>query len=89
MYQCVDCIEQLETGQAGKLLPYEEETTAAIRRRLDAATQLLGMSLVVNNFMDAFFLLQEGSSLALRRRGRQRKYNAETEPDHAVAGAQE
>ena len=35
--QYMDYIEQLETGQASKLIPDEGETTAAIRRRLGAA----------------------------------------------------
>ena len=73
MHQYMDCIEQLETGQAGKLIPDEGETTAAIRRRLGAAAQLLGKSLVVNRLVDVFFLLEEGSGPAPRHRGRRRK----------------
>ena len=41
-------IDQLEAGQAGKLTPDEGETTAALRRRLGAAANLLGKKLVVN-----------------------------------------
>ena len=48
MRQYMDYIGQLETGQAGKLIPDEDETTAAIRRRLGAAAELLGKNLVVN-----------------------------------------
>ena len=35
--QYIDYIGRLESGQAGKLIPDAGETTAAIRRRLDAA----------------------------------------------------
>ena len=86
--QYMDYIEQLEPCQAGKLIPDEGETTAAIRRRLGAATQLLGESLVVNRLGDVVFFWEDGSGPAPRRRGRRRKNNAETEPDHTVTGAQ-
>ena len=79
MRQYMDYIEQLETGQAGKLIPDEGETTAAIRRRLDAAAQLLGKSLVVNRFEEVVFFWEEGSGPAPHRRGRRRKNNTETE----------
>ena len=55
MRQYIDYINQLEPGQAGKLTPDEGETTAAIRRRLGAAAELLGKSLVVNRQGDAVF----------------------------------
>ena len=42
MRQYMDYINRLESGQAGKLIPDAGETTAAIRRRLGAAAQLLG-----------------------------------------------
>ena len=65
--QYMDYIEQLETGQAGKLIPDEGETTAAIRRRLGAAAQLLGKSLVVNRLGDVVFFWEDGSGLVTRR----------------------
>ena len=40
-------IEQLDPEHAGRLTAEEGESTAAIRRRLGAAAQLLGKSLVV------------------------------------------
>ena len=40
-------IEQLDPEQAGRLTAEEGESTAAIRRRLGAAAQLLGKSLEV------------------------------------------
>ena len=78
MRQYMDYIGQLETGQAGKLIPDEGETTTAIRRRLGAAAQLLGKSLVVNRMGDVVYFWDEGSSTP-RRRGRRRKASAETE----------
>ena len=43
----VGYIEQVGTGHAGKLTAQEGETTAALRRRLGAAAQLLGKTLTV------------------------------------------
>ena len=77
MRQYMDYIGQLETGQAGKLIPDEGETTAAIRRRLGAAAELLGKSLVVNRQGDVVYFWEESSGSAPRRRGRRRKTNAE------------
>ena len=79
MRQYMDYIGQLEAGQAGKLIPDAGETTAAIRRRLGAAAQLLGKNLVVNRQGDVVFFWEEGSGLAPRRRGRRRKTGAEAE----------
>ena len=77
MRQYMDYIGQLETGQAGKLIPDEGETTAAIRRRLGAAAQLLGKTLVVNRLGDIVFFWEEGSGPTPRRRGRRRKTDTE------------
>ncbi len=77
--QYMDYIGQLETGQAGKLIPDEGETTAAIRRRLGAAAQLLGKSLAVNRLGDVVYFWDEGSSSAPRRRYRRRKTSTKTE----------
>ena len=79
MRQYMDYIGQIETGQAGKLIPGEDETTAAIRRRLGAAAELLGKSLVVNRQGDVVFFWEEASSPVPRRRGRRKKTSAETE----------
>ena len=77
MRQYMDYIGQVETGQAGKLILDEGETTAAIRRRLGAAAELLGKSLVVNRLGDVVYFWEESSGSAPRRRGRRRKTNAE------------
>ena len=76
MRQYMDYIGQLETGQAGKLIPDEDETTAAIRRRLGAAAELLGKNLVVSRLGDVVYFWEESSG-SPRRRGRRRKTNAE------------
>ena len=76
--QYMDYIGQLEAGQAGKLIPDEGETTAAIRRRLGAAAQVLGKSLVVNRMGNVVFFWEEGSGPVPRRR-RRRKNTGETE----------
>ena len=76
MRQYMGYIGQLETGQAGKLIPDEDETTAAIRRRLGAAAELLGKNLVVNRLGDVVYFWGESSG-SPRRRGRRRKTNAE------------
>ena len=70
MRQYMDYINQLEPGQAGKLTPDEGETTAAIRRRLGAAAELLGKSLVVNRQGDAVFFWGESEAPQPRRRRR-------------------
>ena len=76
MRQYMDYIGQLETGQAGKLIPDEGETTAAIRRRLGAAAELLGKSLVVNRLGNVVYFWEESSG-SPGRRGRRRKNSAE------------
>ena len=76
MRQYMDYIGQLETGQAGKLIPDEGETTAAIRRRLGAAAKLLGKSLIVNRLGNVVYFWDESSGTP-RRRGRRRKADVE------------
>ncbi len=55
-----DYINQLESGQAGRITPDEGETTAVIRRRLGAAAELLGKSLVMNRLGDVVYFWEEG-----------------------------
>ena len=71
--QYMDYISQLEAGQAGKLTPDEGETTAAVRRRLGAAAELLGKKLVVNRQGNTVFFWEEGEGPTPRRRGRRRR----------------
>ena len=76
MRQYMDYIGQIETGQAGKLITDEGETTAAIRRRLGAAAELLGKSLVVNRLDNVVYFWAETSG-SPRRQGRRRKASIE------------
>ena len=71
----MDYIGQLKAGQAGKLILDEGETKAAVRRRLGAAAELLGKSLVVNRLSNVVYFWEEGSG-SPRRRGRRRKTDA-------------
>ena len=73
MKQYMGYTNQLEPGQAGKLTPDEGETTAAIRRRLGAAAELLGKNLVVNRQGDAVFFWGDGEASQPRRRRRRAK----------------
>ena len=60
-------------GQAGKLTPDEGETTAAVRRRLGAAAEILGKSLEVNRQGNEVYFWEEGDAAAPRRRRRRRR----------------
>ena len=62
-------IEQLGPEHAGKLTAEEGESTAAIRRRLGAAAQLLGRSLEVTRFGRAVYFWED-EAVRPRRRGR-------------------
>ena len=75
MRKYMDYIGQIETGQAGKLITDEGETTAAIRRRLRAATELLWKSLVVNRLDNVVYFWGETSGTPCRR-SRRRKASA-------------
>ncbi len=60
-------IEQLKSGNAGRLQAAEGETLAAVRRRLGAAARGTGTQLVFRRKGDALYFW------AKRRRGRPRK----------------
>ena len=62
-------IEQLDPEHAGRLTVMEGESTAAIRRRLGAAAQLLGRSLEVTRDGRVVYF-REGREDLPRRRGR-------------------
>ena len=62
-------IQRVPPGQAGKLEPGEGETTQALRRRLNAAAETLGMSLEVRRTANAVYFWTSGG----RGRGRPRK----------------
>ncbi len=69
LQEYVGYIQRVPPGQAGKLEPGEGETTQAVRRRLNAAAETLGVSIEVRRTVGAvYFWPSEG-----RRRGRPRK----------------
>ena len=68
MREYMGYIEQVEAGHAGKLTAVEGETTAAIRRRLGAAAELLERSLVVTRDGVVVYFW-EGEDEGPRRRG--------------------
>ena len=77
MRQYMEYINQLESDVAGRLTPDEGETTAALRRRLGSAAQLLGKNIVTARQGNVVFFWEEGDGPAPRRRGRRRKAGAE------------
>ncbi len=69
LQEYVGYIERVAPGEAGKLEAGEGETTQAIRRRLNAAAEVLGKKLDFRRTENAvYFWASEG-----RRRGRPRK----------------
>ena len=62
MRQYVEYITQLEPDRAGKLTPEADETTTSVRRRLAAATQLLGKDLVVKRQGNTIFFWEDEGS---------------------------
>ena len=69
LQEYVGYIERVAPGEAGKLEAGEGETTQAIRRRLNAASEALGRRLEFRRTENAvYFWPSEG-----RRRGRPRK----------------
>ena len=73
----VGYIEQRQSDQVGRLTPGDGETTAAIRRRLGAAAEILGRSLEVNRQGNEVYFWEEGDRVAPRRRRRRRAAAAE------------
>ncbi len=63
-------IEQLENGNAGRLVPSDGETPMVVRRRLTAASKLAGKELQVRRTGDEIYFWLKGPQ---RRRGRPRK----------------
>ena len=62
-------IQRVAPGEAGRLTVSEGETTQAVRRRLNAAAEALGMSLDVRRTANAVYFWGADR----RRRGRPRK----------------
>ncbi len=61
LQEYVGYIQGVPSGQAGKLGPGEDETTQAVRRRLNAAAETLGVSIEVRRTVGAvYFWASEG-----------------------------
>lgn len=68
----MEYIEQVPTGQAGRLQPAPGETPSAVRRRLGAAAKALGLTLVIRRADDQVYFWVEGQD-GRKRRGRKPK----------------
>ena len=68
----VGYIQQRQSDQVGKLTAGEGETTAAIRRRLGTAAEILGKTLEVNRQGNDVYFWEEGDGVVKRRRRRRR-----------------
>ena len=60
LQEYVGYIQGVPPGQAGMLKPGEGETTQAVRRRLNAATETLGVSLEVRRTAAAVYFWPSG-----------------------------
>ena len=65
-------IDQLRSGEAGRLVAGAGETTATVRRRLGAAARAAGKKLTIRRAGDEVYFWTEGrrSENGRRRRGR-------------------
>ncbi len=65
-------IDQLKSGQAGRLVAGVGETTATVRRRIGAAARAAGKNLTIRRAGDEVYFWVEGrrSGNARRRRGK-------------------
>ncbi len=72
-------IQQLPTGQAGKLRPLEQEKPDTIRRRLVSAANALGIPLIIKRSgEDIYFWRADGAAEEPRpRRGRRHRQQVE------------
>lgn len=68
----VEIVRQLEPGTAGRVTANEGDTTAAIRRRLSRAAELLNKNIVVNRQDNVVYFWGEGDGPAPVRRRRRR-----------------
>ncbi len=68
----VEIVRQLEPGNAGRVTANEGDTTAAIRRRLSRAAELLNKNIVVNRQDNVVYFWEEGHGPTPVRRRRRR-----------------
>ena len=79
MNEYVDYIQQLPTGQAGKLHVLEQENPLTIRRRLVTAAKALDIKLIIKRSgTDLYFWREDGAEEQPRpRRGRRARRQGE------------
>ena len=65
-------IDQLKSGQAGRLVAGAGETTATVRRRIGAAARAAGKSLTIRRAGDEvyFWVERRGAANGRRRKGK-------------------
>ena len=68
----VEIVRQLDPGNAGRVTANEGDTTAAIRRRLSRAAELLNKNIVVNRQDNVVYFWEEGQGPTPVRRRRRR-----------------
>ena len=68
----IEIVRQLEAGNAGRVAANEGDTTAAIRRRLSRAAELLNKNIVVNRQDNVVYFWEEGQGPTPVRRRRRR-----------------
>ena len=62
-------IDQLKSGQAGRLVPGDGETVSTIRRRIGAAARQAGKNLFIKRVGDeVYFLVEKRKARNCRRR---------------------
>ncbi len=74
--QYVEFLQLLQPGEAGKVTAGSGDTTAAIRRRLTAAADLLSREIELNRQDNIVYVLDKSDAPTPRRR-RRRAANAE------------
>ncbi|SRR5918999_3459373 len=72
----VDYIQQVASGQAGKLHPVEQENPVTIRRRLAVAAKALGKNLIIKRSGSDIYFWSEERTEEQPRRGRPRRGRA-------------
>ncbi len=72
LHEYLGYIDQLKSGQAGRLVAGAGETTATVRRRIGAAARAAGHKMTIRRAGDEVYFWTEGRSSGngRRRRGR-------------------
>jgi hypothetical protein len=78
--ECIEYIQQVPSGQAGKLHPVEREKPFTIRRWLARAAQTLGIPLIIKRSGEDIYFWREDTEdeQPRRRRGRRARRQEET-----------